>query len=365
MYNLVRYLPRDIEAHIVCETTENLEQFQVANIHSLSEAPRFRHYRDILLRRMGIRRHLGFLVEQGVWLKAGILHSHFGNVGWWNLEAVRRIRTRHVVSFYGYDSSYLPAQDPAWRKRFQDLFWEVDLVLCEGSRMADTISNLGCPPAKLHVHHLGVRLDEIPFRPRTWNPAEPLRVLLAASFQEKKGIPYAMEALGRIRMETPIEITIIGDANEEKRSQEEKRRILAAIERNGLARHTRLLGYKPHEVLFREAYAHHVFLSPSVTASDGDTEGGVPVTLIEMSATGMPVVSTRHCDIPEVINDGVTGLLANERDIEGLVDRLRWLVAHREKWSPIVEAGRRRLESEYDARGQGIRLGRIYRELVG
>ncbi len=70
------------------------------------------------------------------------------------------------------------------------------------------------------------------------------------------------------------------------------------------------MGYQPHSTLFAEAYRHHIFLSPSVTASTGDTEGGAPVSLIEMAATGMLIVSTTHCDIPEVIKHGVTGLLA-------------------------------------------------------
>jgi len=75
-----------------------------------------------------------------------------------------------------------------------------------------------------------------------------------------------------------------------------------------------MLGFQPHAILFEEAYKNHIFLSPSVTALDGDTEGGAPVTIIEMAATGMPIISTKHCDIPEVIKDGVTGFLANERD---------------------------------------------------
>ena len=72
----------------------------------------------------------------------------------------------------------------------------------------------------------------------------------------------------------------------------------------------RLLGYVSRETLREEAYEHDVFLAPSVTASNGDTEGGAPVAIIEMSASGMPIVSTNHCDIPSVVLDGVTGLLA-------------------------------------------------------
>ena len=113
-----------------------------------------------------------------------------------------------------------------------------------------------------------------------------------------------------------------------------------------------------------EARRHHVFLSPSVTASDGDTEGGAPVSLIEMSASGMMIVSTTHCDIPGVILDGKTGLLAPERDVDGLVERLQWIVAHPEQWMEMQRAGRAHIEAEFDARRQGERLGEIYRDLA-
>jgi len=365
MYNLVRFLPRDVESHILSETTENLEQFRLPNIHPLSEEPGWIYYRDYLLRLLKIRHHLGFLVDWATRVRANLLHSHFGNIGWTNLDAARRAKVKHVVSFYGYDASYLPSRDAAWRKRYQELFQRADLFLCEGPHMADCLATLGCPWEKILVHHLGVRLEEIAFRPRTWDPSTPLRVLIAASFQEKKGIPDAVDTLGRLRKQTRLDITIIGDANEEPRSQAEKRNILDAIDRNGLRQHIRLLGYRSHSVLLEEAYAHHIFLSPSITARDGDTEGGAPVTLIEMCATGMPVVSTRHCDIPEVVKDRITGLLAGERDIEELVAHMHWLISNPDKWFSITEAARKHLDSRYDARTQGTKLGKIYRELYG
>ena len=114
-----------------------------------------------------------------------------------------------------------------------------------------------------------------------------------------------------------------------------------------------------------EARRHHVFLSPSVTAADGDTEGGAPVSLIEMSASGMMVVSTTHCDIPGVILHGKTGWLAPERDIDALVEHLQWIVAHPGEWMEMQRAGRTYMEAEFDARRQGERLGAIYREFAG
>ncbi|HET6462182.1 MAG TPA: glycosyltransferase, partial [Candidatus Krumholzibacteria bacterium] len=166
------------------------------------------------------------------------------------------------------------------------------------------------------------------------------------------------------RRAVPLEITLIGDAGGELQTAKEKQKILATIEREGLGNCTRLPGYQPYRVVMEEARRHHVFLSPSVTASDGDTEGGAPVSLIEMSASGMMIVSTRHCDIPGVILDGVSGLLAPERDVDALVERLHWIVAHPERWLEMQRAGRAHIEAEFDAKRQGERLGAIYHELA-
>jgi colanic acid/amylovoran biosynthesis glycosyltransferase len=113
-----------------------------------------------------------------------------------------------------------------------------------------------------------------------------------------------------------------------------------------------------------EAYRHQVFVSPSMTAEDGDTEGGLPVTLIEMAATGMPVVTTNHCDVPELVLSGVTGLQAPERNVDQLAEHLRWLYQNPAKWQSIADAARKRVEAEFDASTQGIRLGQIYQELI-
>jgi colanic acid/amylovoran biosynthesis glycosyltransferase len=292
---------------------------------------------------------------------ARVVHSHFGHVGWGDADGARRLGAAHVVTFYGHDLS-LPQREPAWGARYHEMFERAALVLAEGSHMAARIAALGCPPHKLRVHHLGVRVGDIRYVPRRWTPGTPLRVLIAASFREKKGIPYALEALARLRRDVPVEVTVIGDAGEQPAFVAEKTRILRTIAERRLDGCVRLLGYQPHAAVFEQAYRHHVFLSPSVTASDGDTEGGAPVTLTEMAATGMPIVSSRHCDIPEVVHDGVTGLLAAERDVDGLVERLRWLVASPDAWRPMLDAGRRHIEAEYDAERQGTRLAALYHD---
>jgi len=364
LHNQVRFLPTDIESHIVCEDTQNLDQFPQPHVHSLAAGPRWRSVWDRGLRRLGVRPHLGFLVECARRERAALVHSHFGDYGWRDSGAVRRAGLAHVVTFYGIDVTFIPRSDPRWPARYRDMFARVDRVLCEGPFMARSVVALGCPEGKVAVHHLGIDLDQIPFEPRQWRPGEPLRVFLAGSFREKKGFPYAIAALGRIQGDVDLEVTVVGDAHD-ARTQVEKRAILDAVDESGLGAKTRFLGYQPYDAVLAEARRHHVFLSPSVTAADGDTEGGAPVSIIEMGASGMMVVSTTHCDIPGVILDSVTGWLAPERDVDALVRHLQWLVGHPGEWRGMLLAGRRHIEAEFDARRQGERLGELYRGLVG
>jgi len=365
MYEQVKQLQRlGVETHVVCERTENLDQFHVANIHSLENEPYFRQILDRGIRKLKVRRHMNHLVQVSKKTGASIIHSHFGNIGWLDLGAVRKSKAKHVVTFYGLDVNKLPVQDPVWRERYQELFAKTDLVLCEGSHMVRCVVNLGCPAHKVKVQHLGVDVENIRFQPRQWRPGELLRVLIAASFKEKKGIPQAIDALGMVAREVPLSLTIIGDAGQDPEHQQEKTRILTMLEHTGLKKHTRLLGYQTHQALLEEAYNHHLFLHPSITARNGDTEGGAPVTIIEMIATGMPIVSTTHCDIPEVAGPALSGFLAPERDVAKLAECILSLLDKPDDWPNLLEKARRHIERDYHIVFQGKRLADLYQKIL-
>lgn len=365
LYNQIKYLPSDIESHIFCEKTSNLEHFPIKNLCSFENANIWQKKYDYAQLRLGFRRHLGFLANAVKRCKPQILHTHFGEFGWKNQAVATEAGIKYVVTFYGHDVNRLPTVDPSWNSKYRSLFDTADLILCEGPHMARCIASLGCPKEKIKVHHLGIEVDKIHVTPRQWRHGEKLRVLIASGFREKKGIPFALKALAQLQKSIALEVTVIGDATPTtSRSVDEKTKILKTVEDYKLTSKVRFMGFQPHDVLFKEAYQHHIFLSPSITAADGDTEGGAPISIIEMAATGMPVVSTFHCDIPEVIQHGKTGLLADEKDVEGLVRQISWLVNHSEKWSNLASEARRHIEAEYSAIIQGENLARIYRELI-
>lgn len=368
IYSQLHHLPASVACSVVCSSLRDDARYRWASTYCYAEMNR--------LTRMGIMLHgvaaLGTRFRRSCALLrwaaarsgARIVHSHFGHTATGCAAVVRSLGLIHVVSVYGSDVSRLPHRSAAWRRRYRETFRVVDRVLCEGPRMADRVAALGCPPGKITLHRLGVPLDGLPFRPRIWRSGETLKVLIASSFREKKGIPYAVEALARLRREVDLHVTIIGDAEPAADSQREKAHILSVIRKNNMSGTVTLMGYQPHQVLMAQAYAAHIFLAPSVTAADGDSEGGSPVVLTEMVASGMPVVATSHADIPQLIEHGVSGRLTQERDVTGLVEQLRHLLNHTELWVSMTHAARARVEADFNAALQGEKLAALYRDLA-
>ncbi|MBW7880382.1 MAG: glycosyltransferase [Anaerolineae bacterium] len=290
--------------------------------------------------------------------QVNIIHAHFGRAGVLALPAVQKTRLPLITSFYGYDISQY-GQRADWKHKYQELFSVSSAILCLGTRMRQVVTALGCPEQKAHIHHLGVDIREIEYHSRAWDGRHPLRVLIAAAFRPKKGIPVGLKALARLSEILPVQITIIGDALDVPDSVVEKQRILSEIDQLGLKSITTLMGAQPYKTLLEQAYNHHVFLAPSITAPDGDTEG-TPMVLADMAATGIPIVSTDHADIPELIVDKETGLLADEGNVDSLLDRLVWLTEHQSDWERMTRAGRQHIEAEFSRSTQARRMESLY-----
>jgi colanic acid/amylovoran biosynthesis glycosyltransferase len=363
IYNQVCFLPASLEPHVVCEKTSHGDLFPVAHLHCFEQLPRWRQAADKFIRKAGLRHHLRLLVQVAEDHHCQLLHSHFGSTGWNNLGAARAAHLKHVVTFYGIDVNHLPRVNPRWQQRYREMFNHADGFLCEGPHMGKCLEKLGCPPSKIQIHHLGVNLSQLKFVSRRWESG-PLRILVAATFKEKKGICYALDALGIVKKQIPVAVTLVGEATAEARSLLEKEKIKEAIRRNGLEDSLQWRGALAYSKLIEEAYGHHIFLSPSVTAEDGDTEGGAPVTLIDLSATGMPIISTWHCDIPEVVLNDKTGYLVPERNAQALSEALIRLADQRQNWECMGKNGRMHIEKNFDAAQQGARLGSYYFQIL-
>lgn len=357
--NVHRYAPI-----VYCLDEQNLDVYPLSHIRSLN-FKRGNSHPEVLFNKLGYR-FLKFYPAFFFYLRRdrpSLAHAHFGPSGYNFLGLKRIFGLPLITTFYGYDLSMLPRQCPEWRRNYRKLFRWGDCFLVEGNHMKKCLIELGCPEEKVTVQHLGVDLEKIKFMLRTLEAGGPIRILIAGSFREKKGIPCAIEAIGILKKTQSgldIKVTVIGDSGGDPGEEAEKRKILDKVREYDLGGSITFSGYQPHDVFISELYKHHIFLSPSIIASDGDTEGGAPVSIIEASASGMPVVSTFHCDIPEVVIDGKSGYLVPERDSAALADKLKDLIFNPGIWAEMGEFSRPHIEENYDVRKQGRRLEYIY-----
>lgn len=295
---------------------------------------------------------------------AALIHSHFGNRGYFDLKLKEKLGVPQITMFYGHDASMM-AQEEIWKKRYKELFSRCELFFAEGNHMRNVLIGLGCAPEKVIVQRLGVDLDKIAFIPRRLTNGRKVRMLIASTFRDKKGVTFCLEAFANIlQKHKNVELSIIGDAGRSEREIAYKQEVVQTIRNRGLEGRINMLGFIDYPGFIEEAKKHDIFLSHSIVGADGETEGGAPVTLIEMSAYGMPVLSTLHCDIPEVILDGKSGFLVPEKDVAALTDRLEYLVTHPETWEILGRTGREHIEKEYDAIKQASKLEEIYSRLI-
>jgi glycosyltransferase involved in cell wall biosynthesis len=122
--------------------------------------------------------------------------------------------------------------------------------------------------------------------------------------------------------------------------------VAQAVVRLGVADDVELDGRQPHEKVqaaFRDA---DIYVQHSVTAPDGDEEG-LPVSITEALAAGLPVIATRHSGIPEVVREGETGYLVDEHDAAGMGRRMAALARNRPAWARLGGAGQALLRAEF------------------
>lgn len=306
---------------------------------------------------------------------AGLVHAYFGPVAWRLLALKRRLGVPLVVTFLGDDIAPVlgpwwswwirnGAGEPDWPQRLRELFEHADLLLVEGPFLRDHVLALGAPPEKVRVQRFAVPVDEMPFRPRQPRPGGKTVIAFAGRFCEQKGILYALEAVRILRSERrSVELRLIGDDTMTDGSYAAQ--VHAYIREHGLHDSVRSLGFLNRSDCWQELERADLFLHPSVVDAEGRGEGGAPTTIIEAQALGLPVVSTLHCDIPNVTRPGESAMLVPERDGSALADALRTLLDEPARWEPMGRAGRRHVEELHDVAKEARTLEARYLALLG
>ncbi len=292
--------------------------------------------------------------------KVDLVHSHFSFVGWEYRRLAQRLGVPHVVSFYGFDYEWLPRNEPKWIARYKIMFNEIDMFLCEGNHGVAVLRAQGCPEHKLKVARLGVDTLRIPFLSRTKKTGE-LNLLQVASLTKKKGHCYTILAfLDALKTCPQMSLTLVG-----KDTDGIKTDLLHMIPSGLLNTKIRFIDWVEFSRLHELMSEYHVFIHPSCYSDDRDCEGGAPVVLLDAQATGMPVIASTHCDIPSVVRDGTTGLLAPEKDSMSLSYHIsRFYEMAQPEYDSFSKAARQHTELEYNIATNATLLRGIYQQLL-
>ncbi|WP_318378320.1 colanic acid biosynthesis glycosyltransferase WcaL [Enterobacter sp.] len=288
---------------------------------------------------------------------ADVFIAHFGPAGVTaaKLRELGIINGKIATVFHGIDVSHREVLNH-YTPEYQALFRRGDLMLPISDLWAGRLKTMGCPPEKIAVSRMGVDMSRFSQRP-VKAPGRSLQIISVARLTEKKGLHVAIEACRLLKARgVNFHYRILGIGPWE-------RRLRTLIEQFELEDVIEMPGFKPsHEVkaLLDEA---DVFLLPSVTGADGDMEG-IPVALMEAMAVGIPVVSTVHSGIPELIEADQSGWLVPENDPQALADRLAtFSQMQSEELVPVVSRARQKVEADFNQQIINQRLATLLQTL--
>jgi colanic acid/amylovoran biosynthesis glycosyltransferase len=285
-----------------------------------------------------------------------IVHAHYGPLGSRAvmLRELGWISGKVVTSFHAYDiSSYV---SNAGSHAYDLLFGEGDLFLPISQYGQRKLRDMGCPKERLVVHHMGVDCRTLPFRHPRSDKGQGTRFLGIGRLVDKKGFEYLLDAFAKSRARQRATLTLVGGGP----LRDALSRQVAALQLNGSVS---LIGWQTQPTVRALLSDSDILVAPSVTARTGDEEG-IPVAIMEAMATGLPVISTLHAGIPELVNDGVSGLLVPERDSDALARSLDTLHMNRGLWPAMAAAGRRIVEKEYNVSALNDELVKLYEDLA-
>jgi colanic acid/amylovoran biosynthesis glycosyltransferase len=283
-----------------------------------------------------------------------LMHIYFGEIGVYLLPFIQKWDAPCVVSFHGMDIRPRP-QTPGYDDSMRDLLRTAPLVLARSESLLAGLERLGCPREKLRLNRTGIPLDQFSFRRRLVPPDGEWCFVQACRLIAKKGLATALRAFAKFHEEYPRAKFVIAGEGPMKPDLE------AIIAELGLSGAVELAGFLSQPDLRALYDRAHVFLHPSEMPPDQNQEG-VPNSMLEAMATGLPVLATTHGGIPEAVTHERSGLLVGERDAEALFRAMRRIAADPELFLSLGKAAALAVREEFEAGKQIEKLESYYDE---
>lgn len=284
-----------------------------------------------------------------------IIHSHFGNIGIIGSYLKKGlVRGKLVTVFHGYDlSEFL---DLYGTKIYNSLFRYCDLCLPISEYWKEKLLDLGCDRKKIKVHRMGIEPSKISSA-TIIKKKRKIKLLTIGRLVEKKGHKYSIEAVSDlINEKIDLDYTIAGGGP----LLESLKKQVSILKKENKIKFAGECSKEEVKELYKKS---DIFILHSITPPSGDKEG-IPVVLMEAMAAGLPVISTLHSGIPELVINKKNGFLVEEKNVNSIKERIEYLAKNRKECERMGNNGIELVRDEYNINKQNKKLEKIFTELM-
>ena len=367
IYRQLKGVEPDFQPSVICQKYENLEIFPHNKIHCVPDTPKYKDspwekLTGKIKRTISGYHNLPGKETYNFWKeslekdKSQLIHAHFGMEGIMMLPLVEMTGVPLIVTLHGYDMSRL-LRRRGYKENLREMFNKCSLVIAVSDKFKKDAISLGCPSNKVIRHYIGVPVDEFKFTKRNKAPGDPLNFLQVARFTEKKGHTTTLKTFRKV-LDNGVngKLILVGDGPLLNQCK------ILAKELN-LGENIEFTGKKPMKEISRYLEKADIFIQHSIVSQDGDTEG-IPIGIMEAMASGLPVLSTRHSGIPELVIEGKSGFLCDEKDINQYANNWVNLANDNNLRIEMGRFNRNRVEETFNIDRQNEKLKEIYKKVV-
>ena len=280
--------------------------------------------------------------------KPDVIHCQFGIQALKLIDNLKNTNIPLVIQFRGHDASDL-LRKKAYVKRLKEVLDRDNYysIFVAGS-LRENLRNHGINVQNSMILHSGIDLTK--FIVEKDKEHDTFTFLQVSSLEERKGIEYTLKAFAKFLSTQPsknFKLILTGDGKR-------KSSLVNLIEKLNIQKHVEFVGFVSPAEAKELMHNADIFVHHSITTDDGNQEG-IPNALMEAMAMELPVLSSYHSGIPELVTDGVNGYLVQERDIDTYASRMSDIVnwgkmkANREVIADEFEIGKHiaKLEAFY------------------
>ncbi|MCE9518272.1 MAG: glycosyltransferase [Verrucomicrobia bacterium] len=288
--------------------------------------------------------------------KPDLVHVYYGHKAVHYLEMLQAWGGPWVVSFHGVDVSKFLDRN-GYAEKLKIVFAEAKLVMARSESLLTKLEKLGCPREKLRLNRTPIPLEHLIPAVRTPPADGQWRFIQACRLIQKKGILTTLEALTIVKRRFPhFRYLICGDGPL-------REKIVEVVAQLGLSGNVEVPGWLTQEQLIAEYRRAHLFLHPSEKTKADDQEG-IPNSMLEAMATGLPVVATWHGGIPEAVTNEHDGLLVSEHSPEELAAAIMRMMSDASLLSCCSENAAASLRAKFGSETQIAAMEDVYSEAI-